>query len=94
MTKDLSTLTEMLNLLIESSETLSHGDDENELQLSEQISRLIPAATQMVMRMTTSRIRQMEAVLETATGGRQERPDDEDLAELSGAQIGRKEGLG
>lgn len=97
MNRELSTLTEMVNLLIESNEVLSHSDCDDELALAGRISRVIPSAAQIVIKTMTGQIRLVEAILEAAEGKRQVKPSDEDLedlAEASGVRIEQTKGPG
>jgi len=79
MNEELSTLTEMLDLLIESNSVLSHSDCDDELALAGRISRVIPDAAQMVIKTMAGQVRLMEQALDTATGKRQTGQDDDDL---------------
>lgn len=92
MNKELLTLTEMLDLLVESNKLLSHSDREDELALAGRISRVIPDAAQMAIKTMAGQIRLMEQALSTTKGERQERPDDELLGGLSGAKGGARTG--
>jgi len=85
MKEELSTLTEMVNLLIESNSILSHSDCDNDLALAGRISRIIPSAAQMVIKTMAGQIRLMEAKLETAKGKRQIGPTGAIIGGLEGA---------
>lgn len=86
MNEELSILTEMINLLIESNNILAHSDRDDELALAGRISRVIPNAAQMVIKAMAGQVRLMEQALDTATGKRQEEPDDVLIGGLAGAK--------